>query len=137
MRQVPLGSVQNLRVAVFALMWVLQATPVRAADDDLAVGSVVAAVQIGARCDGLGVIGGNEIKAAVMATTDLLGEQGYRRQKLRAALFYGKSEMLNQMAVQVLAARDVKMDDRKALCRFGSAVVGTTDMIGQLLTRTD
>jgi hypothetical protein len=102
---------------------------------DQAVGEVVAAFEIYTACKNVGPNGPEDYQGFVFAATDILATQGLRRQRMRALLFYGKTESLDDLKGSALAARGVNPANSKDLCAFGKKVAGQNDTIGQFLVR--
>jgi hypothetical protein len=105
----------------------------QAKDYDKVAGQVTAANRIAETCKGIGQLGTGDYQSYVMEATELLGQQGYGRQKMRALLFYATTESLDALADSILAERGVTSNDNEALCRFGRSLAGKSDTIGQFL----
>jgi hypothetical protein len=120
---------------ILALLIGTAVGPLHAGENDLAAGRVMAASWIGQTCKGSRLVGDGDDNSFVMAATEILAEQGFRRQKMRTILFYGSTESLTALAADALAARGVDVGDKGAVCRFGKSVAGTTDPIGQFLLK--
>jgi hypothetical protein len=102
---------------------------------DEAAGRVVAARDIARSCDGIGWLGGGDSQTFILSASDLLADQGYRRNKLHAVLFYAKTDSLEALGRAALAERGGDASDQSGRCRFGKGIAGKSDAIGQFLVR--